>query len=178
MNDDIRVIKQIGTITGGEGPWQKELNIVSINNGPLTYDLREWSLDHSDNRNGLSFGDEEAKVLLAVLKECFKNGGENITISSYPGAYKGDIPGQVVMIVEHETTQENDEALFGLLTEKGIEYTDKREKGGALWIVGGHELDEVMMACGEIGFTFFFSEKGGKTTKGKPGWYLPGKKER
>ena len=52
MKEDIRVIKQIGTISSNEGNWQKELNIVSINNGPFVYDLREWSLDHTDSRNG------------------------------------------------------------------------------------------------------------------------------
>ncbi len=62
------------------------------------------------------------------------------------------------------------------LNAKGIEYIDKRMKGGALWIIGGHELDSVMLTCGEMGFKFFFSEKGGKITKGAPGWYLRAKR--
>ena len=67
MKDDIRIIKQIGIISNGETGWQKELNVVSINEGPFQYDLREWSLDHSNYRNGISSENDEATVLLAVL---------------------------------------------------------------------------------------------------------------
>ena len=180
MKEDIRVIKQIGTFSDPECTWQKELNIVSINNGPFKYDLREWSLDHASFKNGVSFENDEAKVLLAILKECFKDGGEDITIDLYPGAYKADKDGQVTMIIEPTDPDEDgnaDEVLFDFLKERHIEYTDKREKGGALWIVGGHELDELMMACGELGYKFLYSEKGGRITKGQPGWYLRANKK-
>lgn len=177
MKGDIRVVKQIGTITSGEGNWQKELNIVSINDGPLKYDLREWSLDHATSRNGISFEDEEAKALLAVLKECFKD-GEEITIDMFPAAYKVDETGQMVFAEENadEGMKIPDEELFKLLKEKDIEHIDKREKGGALWIVGGHELDEIISACEEMGYKFLYSEKGGKATKHQAGWYLRGNK--
>lgn len=178
MKSDIRVVKQIGSISSGEGNWQKELNIVSINNGPLKYDLREWSLDHSTSRNGISLEDEEAKALLAVLKECFKD-GEEITIEMFPAAYKADKTGQMVFAEPNigEEVELSDEELFKLLKEKDIEYIDKRDKGGALWVVGGHELDEVMSACAELGYKFLFSEKGGKVTKHQAGWYLRGNKK-
>ncbi len=172
MKSEIRVIKQIGTLTSGEGNWQKELNIVSVNNGPFAYDLREWSLDHTSNRNGLSFNNEEAKILLAILKECFKNGGEDITIDQYPDAYKAGKSGQIEMVFSGEEKVPQDDALIALLSNKGIKYTDKRGKGGALWIVGGHELDAVIAICAELGYKFFYSEKGGRITKGQPGWYL------
>ena len=179
MKGDIRVVKQIGTISSGEGNWQKELNIVSINNGPLKYDLREWSLDHTSSRNGVSFENEEAKVLLAILKECFKEGEEEITIDEYPEAYKVDKTGQFTFVDTESKSDEDtsDEELFKLLKEKGVEYTDKRDKGGALWIIGDHELDETMNACAELGYKFYFSEKGGRITKRQPGWYLPAKKK-
>lgn len=177
MKDDIRVIKQIGTISSGEGNWQKELNIVSVNSGPFSFDLREWSLDHASYRDGITFDNEEAMVLLAVLKECFKNGGEDITIDLYPWAYKADKSGQIEMILDQPKSDQSDDELFCYLAEKGLEYIDKREKGGALWIVGGHELDEVMLACAELGYKFFYSEKGGRITKNLPGWYLRGKRQ-
>lgn len=178
MREEIRVIKQIGTISSGEGNWQKEFNIVSINNGPFVYDLREWSLDHTTSRKGISFEDEEAKVLLAVLKECFKDGGEGITVDLYPEAFRADksVQLEIPILTENKSKQLPDEALFSLLKDKGIKFIDKREKGGALWIVGGHELDSVMTACRELGYQFFFSEKGGRITKNQPGWYLRKKK--
>ena len=176
MKDDIRVIKQLGIITSGEGNWQKELNIVSVNNGPFRYDLREWSLDHSSFRNGISFENEEAQVLLAVLKECFKDGGENITIDAYPEAHPAEKTTEsITPVVQAKEPSPSDGALYMLLKEQGIEFTDKRDKGGALWIVGGHEYDPVMAACSKMGYKFYYSEKGGRITKGKPGWYLPAK---
>ena len=50
-------------------------------------------------------------------------------------------------------------------------------RNSALWIVGRHELDGIMVAFGELGYKFCYSEKGGKITKGQPGWYLPKKKD-
>ncbi len=176
MKDDIRVIKQVGTISSGEGSWQKDLNIVSVNNGSFIYDLREWSLDHSAYKDGISFDNEEAKVLLAVLKECFKD-GDGISINQFPEAYTADNKiGQMKLVVEQPKPEQDDASLYNLLKEKGISYTDKRDKGGALWVVGSHELDNVMIACGELGYKFYFSEKGGRITQGQPGWYLPSKK--
>lgn len=178
MKEDIRIIKHVGIITSYEGNWQKELNIVSINGGPFKYDLREWTLDHSSSRNGLSFSNEEASVLLAVLKECFKGGGEDITVEAFPRAIVADTKGQITLIdtkVDEELMQ-SDEPLFALLKERGIKYIDKRDKGGALWIVGGHELDDAMKACREIGYKFFYSVNGGRITKNQPGWFLRSKK--
>ena len=65
-----------------------------------------------------------------------------------------------------------DTGVCDLLTEKGISYTDKRYNGGALWVIGDHSLDSIMLELAEKGYKFLYSEKGGKQTKGKPGWYL------
>ncbi len=141
------------------------------------YDLREWSLDHSSSRNGITFSSDEAEVLFAVLKECFKDGGVDISIDRYPEAYKVDATDQMdITGTQVEKTEQSDETLYALLNEKEISFIDKREVGGALWIVGGHELDDIMLACKELGFRFFFSERGGRITKNKPGWYLRKKK--
>lgn len=43
------------------------------------------------------------------------------------------------------STYHSDSLLFDLLEKEGIPYVDNREKGGALWIVGGHELDAVIV---------------------------------
>lgn len=179
MKDDIRIIKQIGIISNGETGWQKELNVVSINEGPFQYDLREWSLDHSNYRNGISFENDEATVLLAVLKECFKDGGEGISLDQFPEALP-DLkkPGQVRFVLEEESADSSgDDTLLKFLSSENIDYVDKRSKGGALWIVGGHEFDNVMLKCKEMGYRFNFSEKGGRITKGNPGWYYRDKRQ-
>ncbi len=173
---DIRIIMPVGTISSGTGNWQKELNIVSIDDGPFQYDLREWSLDHTSTGDGISFSNDEALVLSALLKECFKE-GEEIDFSQLEQKHKAGF-GQTMMpeINNEPASSQDDSALFDILKKNNLEYSDKRPKGGALWIVGDHALDKVMMECLEHGYKFYFSEKGGRVTKGAPGWYLMSKK--
>lgn len=178
MKKDIRIIKKIGVIASGTNGMQKELNVVSTEDGPIQYDFREWTLDHADYGDGISFDSDEARALFAVLKECFKNGGEDISIVDLPGGFTVDGTGQVGFDGKPDDGMASDEDLIQLLQERGIKYVDKRKNGGALWITGGHELDNIMIACGELGYTFFFTEKGGRVTKNQPGWYLPFKSKK
>lgn len=65
--------------------------------------------------------------------------------------------------------QPNDILLF--LSKNGLNYIDKRSKGGALWIVGGKELAPLIADAKKKGFEFKFKQGGGKATKGKDGWW-------
>ena len=49
--------------------WSKELNLVSWNDRPAKYDLREWAPDHSHMGKGITLSDEEAKMLREALNE-------------------------------------------------------------------------------------------------------------
>ena len=61
-----------------------------------------------------------------------------------------------------------------VLTNRGIEFVDKREKSGALWALGGVELAPAMGALRDRGADFTFKPSGGKATKFKEAWYLTG----
>ena len=61
--------------------------------------------------------------------------------------------------------------VLALLNEAGVSYIDKRDKGGALWIIGGKELSDTVKKCQQLGMWFKFKAEGGKATKGKPGWW-------
>ncbi|MFF2480096.1 hypothetical protein [Paenibacillus sp. NPDC058071] len=61
------------------------------------------------------------------------------------------------------------------LTEKSLSIIDKRDNGGALWIVGGWELKDVLFALKGQGFYFRFARNGSQSTKRKPAWFLTGK---
>ncbi|MBA4493329.1 hypothetical protein ACFO25_06330 [Paenactinomyces guangxiensis] len=52
---------------------------------------------------------------------------------------------------------------------------DKRKAGGALWVVGGWELNEILFPLKEHKIYFRFSKKGGRSTKKRPAWFLLGK---
>ena len=63
------------------------------------------------------------------------------------------------------------EDVIALLEREKVPYVDKRSKGGALWIIGGKELSDVVRQCKALGIRFNFKVDGGKATKGKDGWW-------
>ena len=70
------------------------------------------------------------------------------------------------------TGESNDDRdIIAFLRENDVEYIDKREKGGALWIVGGIEMQKIVETCEEFGVHFEFKKNGGKATKNRDGWW-------
>ena len=63
------------------------------------------------------------------------------------------------------------EDIISLLKTTGTRYIDKRANGGNLWIIGGHELDEIVKQAKTLGYTFRFKKEGGRATKNSPGWW-------
>lgn len=61
------------------------------------------------------------------------------------------------------------------LLNKGLSIIDKRKNGGALWVVGGWELKDVLFQFKSHGIYFKFTRNGSQSTKRKPAWFLMGK---
>ncbi|TSB47699.1 sigma factor-like helix-turn-helix DNA-binding protein [Alkalicoccobacillus porphyridii] len=61
---------------------------------------------------------------------------------------------------------------------KHLGYTiiDKRENQGALWVVGGWDLSEQLLALKENKIYFRYASKGSKATKEEPAWFLVNKR--
>lgn len=57
------------------------------------------------------------------------------------------------------------------LVGHGLEVVDKRTRGGALWVVGGKELNKLMKEVHHKGYSFNYVEKGGKATKLRSAWF-------
>ncbi len=160
---DIKVIKTICALSEAKDGFQKELNIVSVDGGPFAYDIREWRLDHFDYRDGISLDEKEATQLLINLRQSFglKDSDLDVTQIQMP-----------VVEQAFAAPAEQKPDIQAVLKEKGIAYIDKREHGGALWVVGGHELDDLMAELKGMGFKFCFSEKGGRVSKNQPAWFI------
>lgn len=62
------VVEQIGVLSENAKGWKKEFNLVSWNEREAKYDIREWSPDHTRMSKGITLNEEEARVLLEVLK--------------------------------------------------------------------------------------------------------------
>ena len=67
--------------------------------------------------------------------------------------------------------EESSDEIIQLLKESKVTYIDKRNRNGALWILGGSELQPVINKAKKLGFTFIYKEGGGKVTKGKNAWW-------
>ncbi len=65
------IVRHIGDICQYPSGWTKELNRVSWNHGPAKLDIREWDESHRFVSRGSTLTDEEAKVLMGLLKEEF-----------------------------------------------------------------------------------------------------------
>ncbi len=65
------IVENLGVLSENAKGWRKELNLVSWNERPAKYDIRDWNPDHTRMTKGITLTEEEAKVLLEVLKEEF-----------------------------------------------------------------------------------------------------------
>ena len=64
-----------------------------------------------------------------------------------------------------------EDPLVEFVEKKGLNYVDMREKGGSFWIVGDEDLQTTINKISNMGYNFYFTSKGSKATKHKPGWY-------
>lgn len=68
------IVENLGVLsTNPKNGWRKELNIVSWNEREPKFDLREWNEDHSRMSKGITFTEEEAKILFNILEDEFQD---------------------------------------------------------------------------------------------------------
>ncbi|MDC2864341.1 hypothetical protein [Bacillus sp. BP-3] len=82
-----------------------------------------------------------------------------------------------VVISNEKKTEQVLNTTFDLITylqKHNVDVIDKREFGGTLWVLGGWELNELLFPLKEKKIFFRYKEKGNRTTKGKPAWFLFG----
>lgn len=63
------IVEKIGVLGEKENGWTKELNLVSYNNFPAKYDIREWDPDHQKMSKGITLSKEELLQLKELLKD-------------------------------------------------------------------------------------------------------------
>lgn len=59
-----------------------------------------------------------------------------------------------------------------ILSKHRIKYVDKRDKGGAFWIIGGMEILGFIKNFSKYGLRFTYIKHGGKSTGYKSSWYM------
>ncbi|MGM0396198.1 MAG: YdbC family protein [Bacillota bacterium] len=63
------IIESIGVLSESQRGWTKEINMVSWNNYPAKYDIREWDPEHVKMGKGVTLNKEEIKKLRDILNE-------------------------------------------------------------------------------------------------------------
>ena len=66
------IIKRIGVIRTMPNGNNKEVNLVSWNGGPAKIDIRDWAPDYERMSKGITLFEEDAKKLVDILTEYFK----------------------------------------------------------------------------------------------------------
>ena len=61
------IVKKIGVLSTSEKGWSKELNLVSWNDRPAKYDLRDWDKEHKIMGKGITLSQEEIAALKGLL---------------------------------------------------------------------------------------------------------------
>ena len=67
--DEIRyeIVMQLGILSQSRSGWSKEVNLISWNDHPPKYDIRDWSPDHSQLGRGVTLSREELLALRDLL---------------------------------------------------------------------------------------------------------------
>ena len=63
------IVENLGVLSETEKGWQKELNLVSWNERPAKYDLRDWSPNHEKMGKGITLTNEEVAKLKEILEK-------------------------------------------------------------------------------------------------------------
>ena len=73
------IIQKIAVLSQRPRGWERQLNLISWNEGEPKYDIRDWSPDGSRMGKGISLSAEELGVLKGILADM-----EEITVPDEP----------------------------------------------------------------------------------------------
>lgn len=101
---------------------------------------------------------------------------EDVLLAKNPYPVRPDEPRSESPILKQPTFDDSFKGkaandVISMIKMAGIEYIDKRAHQGALWIIGGRELDSFVSQCRKIDVQFIFKAGGGKATKNRDAWW-------
>ena len=63
------VTERIAVLSTNARGWERQLNLISWNDGEPKYDIRDWSPDGTRMAKGISLTEEELKTLKGILDD-------------------------------------------------------------------------------------------------------------
>lgn len=64
-----KIVEPIGVLDTQKEGWNREINFISWNGGPVKIDIRDWTDDHARMSKGITLSEEQAKDLMDCLRE-------------------------------------------------------------------------------------------------------------
>ncbi len=61
------ITEELGVLSTSSKGWNKELNMVSWNDGAPKFDIRDWAPEHEKMGKGVTLTEEEARQLYELL---------------------------------------------------------------------------------------------------------------
>lgn len=71
-----------------------------------------------------------------------------------------------------ETVQQKAFPIIEYLEKEGLTYIDKRDKQGALWVIGDWSINEQLMPLKKQRIFFRYTKKGARSTDYQPAWFM------
>lgn len=68
-----KIVRSVGKIAVTNSGYNKEINLVSWNEGEPKYDIRDWSEDHARSSKGITLTLDELKELKKILDKELAN---------------------------------------------------------------------------------------------------------
>ena len=62
------IVKEIGVLSENANGWRREINLVSWNDRPPKYDIRDWAEDDEKMSKGITLTQEEMENLIDLMK--------------------------------------------------------------------------------------------------------------
>jgi len=63
------ILEEIAVLSENAKGWRKELNLISWNNRPAKFDLRDWAPNHEKMGKGITLTNEEFSALKETLNK-------------------------------------------------------------------------------------------------------------
>lgn len=63
------ITEKLGVLSESTKGWTKEINLVSWNDYPAKYDIREWAPEHAKMGKGVTFTVDEIRELRDILNK-------------------------------------------------------------------------------------------------------------
>ena len=75
MNDRVtfKIKAHLGVLQENQSGWNKEINLVSWNDGPAKFDIRDWDPEHERMSRGVTISEKEMNKLLDIVAERAKD---------------------------------------------------------------------------------------------------------